>query len=121
MTPDHDDTEWSGPHGPDPDDPATPSGNWSHEWLWDEDNLMHAEYIGVPLYLQLRDRLQSIRVPEAAQNLLMLCLIDSYDNETLDHGTPCATLVTTHDMNHNIVRLDIHGKDRVPPLFRFGD
>ena len=124
MTHDDHESEWNGPHGPDPHDPAPHdpeplSATWAHEWLWDEDNLMHAEYIGVPLYLQLRDRLQSIRVPEPAQNLLMLCLIDSYDNEALDHGVPCATMVTTHDTDHNMVRLDIHGPDQVPPLFRF--
>ena len=106
-----DDTYWSFPGGPD-----APSGH-THEWTWDQDSLTHAEYIGMPLYLRLRDRLQSTRVPTVAHNLLMLCLIDSYDSQVLDTGVACVTLITTTAGTGSLQRMDIVDHLTIEPGF----
>ena len=88
---------WLNPGGPDatpdpdPDDPmwlAPVTG-----WAWDVDSLLMGEYVGYPLYLRVRDRLQSLRVPAQAHNLLIQELIDTHDVSALDHGEARSTLV----------------------------
>ena len=88
---------WLNPGGPDatPDpDPAHPM--WlapATGWTWDVDSLLMGEYVGYPLYLRVRDRLQSLRVPAQAHNLLIRELIDTHDASALDHGEARSTLV----------------------------
>jgi len=119
-----DDDAWQDPGGPTPDDPAwlTPQTGWT----WDTDALMMGEYVGYPLYLRLRDRLQSLRLPAQTHDALIRELIDTHDVGAIDHGSACASLVvTTRDIGdayevHDIMIMDVtelaplSGKDAPP-------
>ena len=91
MSRDLSDDAWKDPGGPEPDDEAwlTPASGWS----WDTDALMLGEYVGYPLYLRLRDRLQSLRLPPETHNQVITELIDMHDAGMLDYGVACSSLV----------------------------
>lgn len=125
MSRDADAEPWPDPGGPEPDDPEwlTPQTGWT----WDADALMMGEYVGYPLYLRLRDRLQSLRLPAQTHDALIRELIDTHDVGAIDHGSACASLVvTTTDIAdtyevHDITIMDVtelaplSGKDAPPP------
>ena len=115
----HDDTSdsWPDPGGPEPDDAAwlTPQTGWT----WDMDALMMGEYVGYPLYLRLRDRLQSLRLPAQTHDALIRELIDTHDVGAISHGSACASLVvTTVDLNntHDIHDITILDATEMAPL-----
>jgi hypothetical protein len=76
---------------PDADDPAwlVPVTGWD----WDVDSLMMGEYVGYPLYLRVRNRLQHLRVPAQACNRIIQEMIDVHDVSAFDHGEARSTLV----------------------------
>ena len=124
MSRDAYDPPWNDPGGPEPDDDTwlTPASGWS----WDADSLMMGEYVGYPLYLRLRDRLQTLRLPTQTHNAVIQELIDTHDVGAIDHGVACGTLiVTTRDLLdtyqvHDVSILDVEafaplsGKDAGP-------
>jgi hypothetical protein len=99
---------WMNPGGPapepDPDDPMwlTPTTGWA----WDVDSLLMGEYVGYPLYLRVRDRLQSLRVPTQAHNRIIQELVDTHDVSALDHGEARSTLVVW-DVDKHVVPMEI--------------
>lgn len=85
--------------------------------MWDDDSVMHAEYVGVTLYIQLRNRLIDTHVPASAQNLLILCLIDSYDAEATHNGHACVTLCAHGLQSDQVTRMRIVGVDTIAEKF----
>lgn len=57
------------------------------DWQWTTDHLLMAEYVGYPLYLRLRDRMQSLRLPTQVHDTLIQEMIDMHDVEAIDTGT----------------------------------
>jgi hypothetical protein len=106
----HDDMAdaWPDPGGPEPDDAAwlTPQTGWT----WDADSLMMGEYVGYPLYLRLRDRLQSLRLPTTTHNQLIQTMIDTHDVSVFDHGEARSTLIVKMRSNdiYNVHDIEIH-------------
>ena len=93
---------WLNPGGPEPgntpDTPADTDSSWltpTSGWSWDADSLMMGEYVGYPLYLRLRDRLTTLELPLNTHDTIIRDMIDTHDVSALDHGSACATLVTT--------------------------
>lgn len=56
------------------------------DWQWTTDHLLMAEYVGYPLYLRLRDRMQSLRLPTQVHDTLIQEMIDMHDQEAIDTG-----------------------------------
>lgn len=71
------------------DSPGTPGDAWS----WDEKNLAVGEYVGFPLYLCLRDRLCTTAIPTKDHNRVIMAMIDMHDDELVNNGIGCSTLV----------------------------
>ena len=69
----------------DEDDDAT--------WDWDKDSLELGEYVGFPLYLSIRDRLCSAKVPSLMHNALIEKFIHAYDDCALAAGKAQCTLI----------------------------
>lgn len=69
--------------------PGTPGDSWS----WDAKNLAVGEYVGFPLYLALRDRLCNTAIPAKDHNRVILHMIDMHDDELINKGIGCSTLV----------------------------
>lgn len=96
------------PGGPEPE-PDEDHAMWLTPvsgWSWDADSLMMGEYVGYPLYLRVRDRLQHLRVPTAAHNRIIQELIDVHDVSALDHGEARSTLVVW-DVDTAVVPMEI--------------
>ena len=109
--------DWQDPGGPTPDDSSwlTPASGWE----WDADSLMMGEYVGYPLYLRLRDRLQSLRLPTDTHNTVIQELIDMHDVAAIDHGVACSSLlVRTKDLEHSLQWHDVtfHDVSEITPL-----
>jgi hypothetical protein len=99
---------WMNPGGPEPE-PDEDHAMWltpASGWSWDADSLMMGEYVGYPLYLRVRDRLQHLRVPTAAHNRIIQELIDVHDVSALDHGEARSTLVVW-DVDTAVVPMEI--------------
>lgn len=62
-------------------------------WSWDIASLSTGEYVGFPLYLQLRDRLCDTAIPAKDHNRVIMYMIDMHDEELLNKGIGCSTLV----------------------------
>jgi hypothetical protein len=110
---------WLNTGGPEPGDmsdtPADTHSSWltpATGWSWDADALMMGEYVGYPLYLRLRDRLTTLELPANTHDAIIRDMIDTHDVSAIDHGSACATLVTTtasdavYDM-HTISIMDV--------------
>ena len=69
--------------------PGAPGDGWS----WDEKNLAVGEYVGFPLYLCLRDRLCTTSIPAKDHNRVIMAMIDMHDDELINNGIGCSTLV----------------------------
>ena len=124
MSRDLSDDAWESAGGPSPEDDAwlTPVSGWQ----WDTEALMLGEYVGYPLYLRLRDRLQSLRLPPDTHNQVITELIDMHDHGMLDHGVACSSLLVTvaavgdGHLFHQVQLLDVEqlaplaGKDTPP-------
>ena len=108
---------WLNPGGPEPDpsskDPAwlTPSTGWD----WDADSLMMGEYVGYPLYLKVRDRLQSLDIPGQAHNRIIQELVDCHDMSALTEGAARSTLICW-DKGGNVVPMEIASATEFPEL-----
>ena len=106
----HDDwsDEWMNPAGPDAE-PDADDASWLVPvtgWDWDVDSLMMGEYVGYPLYLRVRNRLQQLRVPTQACNRIIQELIDTHDVSAFDHGEARSTLVMW-DVDKHVVSMEI--------------
>jgi hypothetical protein len=108
---------WLNPGGPepdpDPDDPAwlTPVTGWN----WDVDSLMMGEYVGYPLYLQVRDRLVTLDIPTPAHNRIIQELIDTHDMSAMTEGAARATLICWDD-GGVLVPMEIASATEFPAL-----
>ena len=85
---------------PDPDDEKEVT------WEWDAESLELGEFVGFPLYLSLRDRLCTIKVPDVLHNALIEKLIHAYDDCALTAGLAQCTLIYDRSGTH-IVGLEI--------------
>ena len=68
-------------------------GHTGDLWTWDQKNLAVGEYVGFPLYQQLRDRLCHTSIPAKDHNRVIMHMIDMHDDELVNHGIGCSTLV----------------------------
>ena len=88
-------------------------------WTWDADSLMMGEYVGYPLYLRLRDRLQTLRLPADTHNTVIQELIDMHDVAAIDAGVACSSLVVRtcqagdHMLWHGV---EFHDVTQLAPL-----
>jgi len=99
---------WMNPAG-DESEPDADHAMWltpDSGWIWDADSLIMGEYVGYPLYLRVRDRLQHLGVPAQAHNRLIQELIDTHDASALDHGEARSTLVMW-DVDKVVVPMEI--------------
>lgn len=92
-------------HSSDDDVPPDPLDTTSDMWLvpvtgwdWDQQSLIMGEYVGYPLYLRLRERLQSLRVPVLAHDVLIQQMIDTHDASAVAHGEARSTCVIWSDL-----------------------
>ena len=92
-------------HSPDADDAPDPLDTPSDMWLmpvtgwdWDQQSLLMGEYVGYPLYLRLRERLQTLRVPVQAHDVLIQQMIDTHDASAVTHGQARSTCVIWSNM-----------------------
>ena len=113
---------WNDPGGPSPDDHMwlTPASGWS----WDADSLSMGEYVGYPLYLRLRDRLQTLRLPTQTHNAVIQELIDMHDVGAIDHGVACSTLIVTSrhiDDTYEYHSVMLHDVEAFAPLSGWTD
>lgn len=94
--------------------PGEPGDSWS----WDEHNLATGEYVGFPLYLSLRDRLCDTAIPTKDHNRVILAMIDMHDDELLNNGIGCATLVCGAGVLEDGVyqKISILEADIIPPF-----
>ena len=100
---------WPEPGGPEP-----------HEWHWTPESHEMAEYVGLELYLQMRDRLSSLDVPASTHDLVLERLIDWHDLNYMNHGVACVTLITRSNGSSLLMDLDIVGPDEHPPMGPYG-
>jgi hypothetical protein len=86
---------WLNPAGPEPDPDSTHAAWLTPQtgWTWDVDSLMMGEYVGYPLYLQVRDRLTTLRIPTPAHNRIIQELIDTHDMSAMTQGAARSTLI----------------------------
>lgn len=78
------------------------------DWTWDMTSLECGEYVGFRLYQQVRDRMQLTHVPDHACNRVMMHMIDMHDQQLVNNGVGCATLVTrtpVHDTGISFVKI----------------
>ena len=78
---------WDDPGGPDPERPDS-----TEEWTWDEESIAMGEYVGFSTYLNLRDRLQTLRIPTTLHNGLIQVLIDTHDDSAISGFGAMSTL-----------------------------
>ena len=97
----HDD--WHDPGGPEPAD--------DQDWSWDEESLAMSEYVGMKLYLDLRDRFRSLRIPSAHHHRVMIEMIHTHDLEEPDH---ISTMIMCRI--HDVPVMEVVGGDRVGPI-----
>ena len=71
-----------------PDDGEDPE-----KWEWDVESLELGEFVGFKLYLELRDRLCTIRVPGVLHNALIERWIQAYDECALAVGKAQCTFI----------------------------
>ena len=76
-------------------------------WTWDHPSLLLAEQVGHQLYLLLRDRLHTLRIPHEVHNELILRLITCHDQHSLASGEGQATLITMGDDTQDLVPMAI--------------
>ena len=108
---------WMNPGGPEPD-PSHEDPAWlttSPGWTWDADSLMMGEYVGYPLYLRVRDRVQSLHIPTQAHNRIIQELVDCQDMSALAEGAARSTLICW-DTGGNIVPMEIVSATEFPEL-----
>ena len=96
MNPEDDASNWQDADGESPDLTAN--------WTWDLTSLEVGEYVGFKLYKQLRARVATCQVPDSHVNRVILHMIHMHDQELVDHGVGCATLVT-HDQTDEQLRV----------------
>lgn len=96
------------------DTPGQPGANWS----WNEQNLVVGEYVGFPLYTQLKDRLCSTSIPDKDHNRVIMCMIDMHDDELTNKGVGCSTLVCgVGNLEHGMYqKVSILEADHVAPF-----
>jgi hypothetical protein len=119
----HDDwsDEWMNPGGPDAEPDASDS-SWLVPvtgWEWDADSLRMGEYVGYPLYLSVRDRLQHLRVPANCHNRLIQQMIDMHDVSAFELGEARSTLIMW-DVDANMMPMAIVDASRFAPLSATG-
>lgn len=76
-------------------------------WTWDEPSLRLAEHVGHQLYLLLRDRLHTLRIPHEVHNELIERLLHAHDEWALASGEGQATLITMGDEHQELVPMAI--------------
>ena len=81
---------WDDPGGPEPE-----GSKKDDEWSWDAESLAMGEYVGFSAYLDLRDRLQSLRIPTDVHNRLIQLLIDTHDDSAISGFGAMSTLFYT--------------------------
>ena len=86
------------------------------EWEWDDEALTTGEYVGYKLYLRMRDRLTSLRIPGEAHNLIILEMIHCHDHNLLDRGVGCSTLLYRAKEDGQPVELDVVDSDQIAPF-----
>lgn len=112
--------EWMDPAGPEPD-PGAPGADdpaWlvpASGWSWDVDSLLTGEYVGYPLYLRVRDRLQTLDIPTQAHNRIIQELIDTHDMSAMTQGAARATLICW-DGGGDVVPMEIADATEFPEL-----
>lgn len=62
-------------------------------WTWTDENLRMGEHVGFSLYLDLRDRLTTLHIPDGLHNQLIGRMIDMYDACLLDGGPAMVTSI----------------------------
>ena len=70
-----------------------PDDDDQEDWEWDAESLELGEYVGFKLYLELRDRLCTIKVPGVLHNALIQKLIHAYDDCALLAGEALCTFI----------------------------
>ena len=103
------------PGGPDPDDNKERPDS-QEDWDWDTESLAMGEYVGFPLYLSLRDRLHTLRIPSTVHNVVIKEMIDAHDDSALDGTGACSTLVYYNGPSLDIQAFAIYGGDRIKPF-----
>ena len=106
---------WDGPGGPDPDDKSDRPDS-EKDWHWDSESMAMGEYVGFPLYLSVRDRLQTLRMPTTVHNVIIREMIDMHDDSALDGEGACSTLIYYTGMGTAIQPFTIVGGDKIKPF-----
>jgi len=106
---------WDDPGGPEPDDEKERPDS-QEDWHWDAESLAMGEYVTFPLYLSLRDRLHTLRVPAIIHNVVIKEMIDAHDDSALDGHGACSTLVYYDGTSLDIQPFAIYGGDKIKPF-----
>lgn len=119
----HDDWthDWMEPVDPD-EEPDASDSSWLTPvsgWTWDADSLRMGEYVGYPLYLSVRDRLQHLRVPSDCHNQLIQQMIDMHDVSAFEQGAARSTLIMW-DVDERVMPMVIVDASRFAPLSASG-
>ena len=88
------------------------------KWTWDEPSLRLAEHVGHQLYLLLRDRLHTLRIPHQVHNELIQRLMLCHDEHALASGEGQATLITMGDEHQELVPMAILDGREFPTRIR---